>query len=84
MSEDSKVEKKKNATNNVVENSPGHQKDDVLYGNNEGTVFDHKVLWLLFYGTVKSLPQSRGSFYSNKDDCVTRLCPRTLHTGFLY
>lgn len=49
-----KLKKKKNATNNVVENSPGHQKDDVLYGNNEGTVFDHKVLWLLFYGTVKA------------------------------
>lgn len=37
-----------------------------------------------FYGTVKILPQSRGSFYSNKDDCITRLCPRTLRTWFLY
>lgn len=85
MSEDSKAKKTtKNATNNVIENSPGHQRDAVLYGNDECTVFDHKVLWLLFYGTVKSLPQSRGSFYSNKDDCITRLCPRTSHTWFLY
>lgn len=86
MREDSKAKKKqqKKATNNVIENSPGHQRDTVLYGNDECTVFDHKVLWLLFYGTVKSLPQSRGSFYSNKDDCITRLCPRTSHTWFLY
>lgn len=84
MSEDDNVEKKKKATNNAVENSPGHQKDNVLYGNNECTVFAHKVLWLLFSGTVKSLPQSRGSFYSNTDDCITRLCPRTLHMWFLY
>lgn len=37
------------------------------------------VLW-----DSKSLPRSRGRFYSKKDDCITRLRPATFHTWLLY
>lgn len=43
-----------------------------------------RYLWLLFYGTVKAYHNLEVVFNSKKDDCITRLCPVTLHTWFLY
>ncbi|EGW07216.1 hypothetical protein I79_021357 [Cricetulus griseus] len=43
-----------------------------------------KVLVAPVLRDSKSLPQSRGSFYSTKEDAITRLCPLTSHMYFLY
>lgn len=66
----------------TFQNSPGHQKDNFCTERYAGSYSfaSLRYLWLLFHGTVKSLPQSRGSFYSKKDDCITRPRPVTLHT----
>lgn len=52
---------------------------NVLYANTVGNYgfCIHKVLVAPVLWDSKSLPQSRGSFYSKKDDCITRLCPTT-------
>lgn len=43
-----------------------------------------RYLWLLFYGTVKAYRNLEVVLNSKTDDCITRLCPRTSHTRFLY
>lgn len=43
-----------------------------------------RYLWLLFYGTVKAYHTLEVVLNSRKNDCSTRLCPRTSHTRFLY
>lgn len=38
-----------------------------------------RYLWLLFNGTVKAYHNLEVVFNSKGDDCITRLCPITLH-----